>query len=844
MELSGKASEVRYISDDVAAQITKAQVKFNKTDFDKDLCSTAFKVIVSASSAVGQLIDNSLDACAQTIEIRLKNNGFESIEVIDDGTGIEADSFPSVCKPHSTSKLTGLDDLSQVVTLGFRGEALNALCALASVTLISRSESASLGTKLSFDHSGNIVDQSSVVRPIGTTIIIERLFETLPVRRKEFEKTVKKHLGRILTTVQCFSLSRPDVKFICSNTLSGKRMQLICTTGRDTIQELIYNLFGGRNDKNRMVGIVQCLPNDEVCSMYGLDKRNNSMYSDIVISGFVSSCEHGCGRSTADRQFVYVNKRPVDYPKICRVINEVYQQYNRSQYPTVVLYIELPPGMVDVNVTPDKRVVFFEQEKELLAIIRSSFLATFHPLLGSYISTEEKNDSRLPYNERCESAIATNNSSSLSSIQRSTPLPPRSSSAKTVPLFADVPQAKRSKTENCASRKSLVNCLKTLDDFSFKPLHRDNCVDMVSSKEPVDHRQEKPEESRSLSVVMKRSSDESSMKTSASELSDMVNCSHVRKKFNPPLMRNLSRGFENSIEKDNIIMEKMEEIMNQKEISSGISNEKQGMDQQANTPTVQAIDQPSTFFRPQQKIIFSMTALKQRISSLRGIKAKEEQSSQDLHFSAALLPAENDTAEEELNRALRKSDFCQMSVIGQFNKGFIITLLRNHLFIIDQHASDEKYNFERFQKKARVDTQRLIHPKSLELGAVQALTLRDNKEIFEANGFGFEFKNGEDGNVVPYLVSIPVLHSWNFDKSDIEEILAVVSEFPGVMYRPAKLRRIFASRACRKSVMIGTVLNTNQMKKITEHLGTLDQPWNCPHGRPTLRHLVDLQNIK
>ncbi|VDM72413.1 unnamed protein product [Strongylus vulgaris] len=91
----------------------------------------------------------------------------------------------------------------------------------------------------------------------------------------------------------------------------------------------------------------------------------------------------------------------------------------------------------------------------------------------------------------------------------------------------------------------------------------------------------------------------------------------------------------------------------------------------------------------------------------------------------------------------------------------------------------------------------------------------------EANGFGFEFR-----------------------EKDIEEILAVVSEFPGVMYRPAKLRKIFASRACRKSVMIGTALTTNQMKSIVSHLGTLDQPWNCPHGRPTLRHLVDLNKIK
>ncbi|KAK6040877.1 hypothetical protein COOONC_21615, partial [Cooperia oncophora] len=124
-------------------------------------------------------------------------------------------------KPHSTSKLTGLNDFSHLSTLGFRGEALNALCALSSVTIITRYRTDSLGTKLRFDHSGNIVERTSVARSTGTTVIVESLFETLPVRRKEFEKTAKKEFGKVLTTVQSFALSRPDVKFICSNTVAG-----------------------------------------------------------------------------------------------------------------------------------------------------------------------------------------------------------------------------------------------------------------------------------------------------------------------------------------------------------------------------------------------------------------------------------------------------------------------------------------------------------------------------------------------------------------------------------------------------------------------------------------------
>ncbi|KAK5968190.1 DNA mismatch repair protein, partial [Trichostrongylus colubriformis] len=320
--------------------------------------STA-QVIVSLACAVRQLVDNSLDASAQTIEIRAKNNGYESVEVIDDGTGIESENFDSLCKPHSTSKLAGLNDFAHLSTLGFRGEALNALCALSeelskdssprSITIITRYRCDSLGTKLRFDHSGNVVDRTSVARSTGTTVIVENLFETLPVRRKEFEKTAKKEFSKVLSTVQSFALSRPDIKFICNNTVAGKRQQQICTPGNATIREVVTNLFGGRADKNKMVDIVRCLPGEEVCLNYGLDPKKTSIYADYTIRGFVSSCEHGFGRSSTDRQFVYVNQRPVDYAKICRVVNEVYQQYNRSQYPTLVLNIEVPPGLFPPN---------------------------------------------------------------------------------------------------------------------------------------------------------------------------------------------------------------------------------------------------------------------------------------------------------------------------------------------------------------------------------------------------------------------------------------------------------------------------------------------------------------
>ncbi|TMS36304.1 hypothetical protein L596_003499 [Steinernema carpocapsae] len=93
------------------------------------------------------------------------------------------------------------------------------------------------------------------------------------------------------------------------------------------------------------------------------------------------------------------------------------------------------------------------------------------------------------------------------------------------------------------------------------------------------------------------------------------------------------------------------------------------------------------------------------------------------------------------------------------------------------------------------------------------------------------------------IKAVPVLHNWHFDAKDIDEILAALTEFPGVMYRPSKLKKIFASRACRSSVMIGKALSPNEMKRIVRNMTNMIHPWNCPHGRPTLRHLANMDRM-
>lgn len=222
-----------------------------------------------------------------------------------------------------------------------------------------------------------------------------------------------------------------------------------------------------------------------------------------------------------------------------------------------------------------------------------------------------------------------------------------------------------------------------------------------------------------------------------------------------------------------------------------------------------------------------------------------------------------ETAEERLSLAVTKDDFSKMRIVGQFNLGFIIATRssddrsdgmssKDELFIIDQHASDEKFNFERLQAETVVQNQRLVQPKALDLTAVEEEIILENQAALEKNGFVVEI---DDSGNEPIgrrckLISLPLSKEVVFGVRDLEELIALLSESPttsksgtasdAFIPRPGKVRKMFAMRACRSSIMIGKTLTQGQMERVVRGMGTIDKPWNCPHGRPTMRHLMSL----
>ena len=204
------------------------------------------QVIVDLCSVVKELLENSLDAGATAIDVRFKNNGLDSIEVQDNGSGIIHGNYETIALKHYTSKLTSYDDLSSLQTFGFRGEALSSLCALSKFHVTTaRADEAPKGTRLDFEMSGKLKCTQVVASQKGTTVTVEDLFMSLPVRRRELEKNIKREYGKVLNVLQAYTCISTQARISVSNVMAkGKKVSVFATKSNQTTRENIASVFG------------------------------------------------------------------------------------------------------------------------------------------------------------------------------------------------------------------------------------------------------------------------------------------------------------------------------------------------------------------------------------------------------------------------------------------------------------------------------------------------------------------------------------------------------------------------------------------------------------------------
>ena len=341
------------------------------------------QVIVDLYSVVKELVENSLDAVATSIEIRFKNHGLDSIEVQDNGRGIAPEDFETIALKHYTSKLSSYEDLTSLDTFGFRGEALSSLCALSKLNIITaRADDGPVGKKLEFEASGKLHATSVIAAQKGTTVSAENLFFNLPVRRKELEKNIKREYTKIINHLHAYACISIGVRLAVSNQMpKGKKVAVFSTQANATTKENIANVFGAKAVLTltkldlRLHMEPNRGPSTQGARNWSTQATDRSM--EVLVQGHISKPVFGEGRQVPDRQMFFVNSRPCALPQVTKAFNEVYKSFNLSQSPFIFANLIMDTNAYDVNVSPDKRSIMLHDQTALLDSLKTALTELF-----------------------------------------------------------------------------------------------------------------------------------------------------------------------------------------------------------------------------------------------------------------------------------------------------------------------------------------------------------------------------------------------------------------------------------------------------------------------------------
>ena len=303
----------------------------------------AGEVIERPASVVKELVENSLDAGARVIGVEIRHGGLASIRITDDGCGIPADEVALAFERHATSKLAAVEDLGDIGTLGFRGEALASIAAAASVHMTTRTADAESATTVELE-GGAIVRQAAAGAGVGTTIEVEALFSTIPARLK-FIRSPAAETARVRQTVDHLAMAHPHVQFSLK---TDGRLQL-STSGNGSLRDTVAGLHGAELAQ-AMIEVGSWTGAYPVWGLVGTPEQNRANRTGISL---------------------FVNNRWVQHRAVGVAIEEAYRGLlMEGRFPIAVVFLDVPPGEVDVNVHPNKREVRLSHEGDAFSSVQ------------------------------------------------------------------------------------------------------------------------------------------------------------------------------------------------------------------------------------------------------------------------------------------------------------------------------------------------------------------------------------------------------------------------------------------------------------------------------------------
>jgi DNA mismatch repair protein MutL len=686
----------------------------------------AGEVVERPSSVVKELVENALDAGANAITVEIKDGGISLIRVTDNGSGMEKNQVEKAFLRHATSKISTADDLSRIHSLGFRGEALSSIAAVAQVELITKTSENLTGVRFCIE-GGVPKDLQEIGAPDGTTFVMRNLFFNVPVRKK-FLKQPPTEGGYVTDLMERMALSRPDVSF--QFILGGQTR--FHTSGNGDLKEVIYRIYG-REIANSLVPI-------------------QFQEQGLLVDGYLG--KPILVRSNRNFETYFVNGRFVRSGIVAKAIEEGYKEYlMQHKFPFCVLHFAMDAERVDVNVHPTKMDVRFSDNFEVTDFIAKAVKNTL-------VQREMIPQDRL-----------TSEKEILQEDKKR-----REEMAKT--RVAEPFEQKR-KLENYVREETVYRVdVPKQESFQKSPVWERVRAVSQPSEQIV-----KP-----LGEIAKTTdhvkSEEDDFFTETSEIPKELQTENLKTVLGKDRLSN-DHGDSTEI----------------KGVLDLIKND---------TEDVKPFD----------------TAKKNETTK----NAAEENKQQALNdIIMAEKPKQLDLFEE---RILTQSKKSQYQIIGQVFDTYWMFQYQDKLCILDQHAAHEKVKYERFMKRYREKemlSQILFPPVIVSLSGQEEVILRECREIFERMGFEIE----EFGGNEYALRSVPVDL---YGCGEREMFLSVLDELEAGVSKqnPRLVEEKIATMSCKAAVKGNNRLSREEADELIEELLTLENPYNCPHGRPTI----------
>ena len=666
----------------------------------------AGEVIERPSSVVKELVENAIDAGASAITVEIKEGGTSFIRITDNGCGIEHDEVPLAFLRHSTSKIKSAEDLMCVHSLGFRGEALSSIAAIARVELITKTFDALTGTRYLIEGSKEVA-MEEIGAPDGTTFLVKDLFFNTPARRK-FLKTPQTEGTYISDMLEKLALSHPDISFKYINNNQTR----LHTSGNGNRKDLIYHIYG----------------RDIASSLLEVNYESE-LFS---VSGFIGKPLINRGNRNYENYFI--NGRYIKSSILSKAIEEAYKSFlMQHQYPFTVLYFTFPGETLDVNVHPTKMELRFDNNKEI-------------------------------YRQLCDALYGV-----LSHRE----------------LIPDVPvdEKKAEDTVKHVYKESIPEPFekRRINEIRCNAAQRVERAYKSAVPTPVTVRENTDsfgQENRS-SIVRESTSAQVQGKTGQTTSSGVK----IIPVGETPVMG--LNQFPKSETTQAVLEQKKETDLNggsdcQNEISTLQKNVSEGQD--TNTSPVEA---------PEQMTLESMSP-------------------------------------DFLTRDAKKMH----RIIGQLFKTYWLIEYEDKLYIIDQHAAHEKVLYERTMARLHekeYTSQTISPPIVLSLDAKEQEMLERYRKDIERLGYEIENFGGRE-----YMISAVPDNLFSIDMKDL--FIEMLDDFSNLTGRetPDLIMEKVASMSCKAAVKGNDALSLPEIDALIEELLTLDNPFNCPHGRPTI----------